>query len=104
MAQFALPFASALPRDAPYDTAPISSTVTLVDVSDVSLSRFWSLRPHMSAASVLASMYYAETLGRIIIVGTPFWFSTVWNWICKWFDEATVRLAFFSLVSLLSWS
>lgn len=88
MVQFALPFATAVPHG---DGTPVSSTVTIVDVSNVSLARFWALRSHMQRASVLASANYAETLGRIYLVGAPSFFSVVWGWIKSWFDPGTVR-------------
>lgn len=68
----------------PFAGTHVHSTVTIVDVSNVSLSRFWALRPHMQRASVFASQRYAETLGRIYIVGAPSIFPIVWGWIKNW--------------------
>jgi len=39
------------------------SLQTVVDISNVSLMRFWQLKAHMQRASALASANYAETLG-----------------------------------------
>lgn len=117
MVQFNLPFCSSVPHN--HQETPISATTTskflalttflmvaspnfdlsylaaiVVDISGVSLARFWALRAHMSRASVLATAYYAETLGTIYIVGAPNFFSVVWGWIGKWFDPGTVEKIF----------
>ncbi|KAK4701898.1 hypothetical protein P7C70_g4329, partial [Phenoliferia sp. Uapishka_3] len=92
MVQFVLPFCSSVPHS--HQEVPISATTTIVDISDVSLSRFWALRSHMQRASNLANQNYAETLGTIYIVGAPGFFSVVWGWIGKWFDPGTVEKIF----------
>ncbi|KPV72429.1 uncharacterized protein RHOBADRAFT_55895 [Rhodotorula graminis WP1] len=88
MVQFVLPFASSVPHEHP--ETPISGCSTIVDVSNVSLLRFWALKGHMQRASVLATARYAETLGSIYLVGAPSFFSTVWGWVKGWFDPGTV--------------
>ncbi|GAA5889097.1 hypothetical protein JCM8208_007769 [Rhodotorula glutinis] len=88
MVQFVLPFASSVPHEHP--ETPISGCSTIVDVSNVSLLRFWALKGHMQRASVLATARYAETLGAIYLVGAPSFFSTVWGWVKGWFDPGTV--------------
>jgi len=88
MVQFVLPFASSVPHEHP--ETPISGCATIVDVSNVSLLRFWALKSHMQRASVLATARYAETLGSIYLVGAPSFFSTVWGWVKGWFDPGTV--------------
>lgn len=44
-------------------TDALSHTIAVVDISNVSLMRFWQLKGHMQRASALASANYAETLG-----------------------------------------
>lgn len=88
MVQFVLPFCSAVPHQHP--ETPISGCATIVDVSNVSLMRFWALKAHMQRASVLATARYAETLGAIYLVGAPSFFATVWGWVKNWFDPSTV--------------
>ncbi|GAA5822862.1 hypothetical protein JCM3770_003202 [Rhodotorula araucariae] len=89
MVQFVLPFCSSVPHEHP--ETPISGCATIVDVSNVSLMRFWQLKGHMQRASVLATARYAETLGAIYLVGAPSFFATVWSWIKNWFDPGTVE-------------
>jgi hypothetical protein len=48
----------------------------------------------MQAASQLATAHYPETLDRIFVIGAPFFFSTVWGWIKRWFDPNTVSKIF----------
>ncbi|GAA5867483.1 hypothetical protein JCM8547_007519 [Rhodosporidiobolus lusitaniae] len=88
MVQFVVPVCDAAPHAHP--ETPISGCATIVDISSVSLRRFWQLKDHMQRASVLASARYAETLGAIYLVGAPGFFSVVWGWIKKWFDPGTV--------------
>ncbi|GAA5889158.1 hypothetical protein JCM16303_006410, partial [Sporobolomyces ruberrimus] len=82
MVQFVLPFCSAIPHA--HEEVPISGCATIVDISNVSLMRFWQLKSHMQRASALASANYAETLGAIYLVGAPNFFSTVWGWVKNW--------------------
>lgn len=48
----------------------------------------------MQAASQLATAHYPETLDRIFIIGAPYFFSTVWGWVKRWFDPITVSKIF----------
>jgi hypothetical protein len=80
--------------DREYPTAPITLSTNIVDVSQVSLRMFWNLKAHMQAASTLATAHYPETLDRIFIIGAPYFFSTVWGWIKRWFDPITVSKIF----------
>ncbi|KAI0910841.1 CRAL-TRIO domain-containing protein [Ustulina deusta] len=73
---------------------PISLSTNIVDISHVSLRMFWNLKAHMQAASQLATAHYPETLDRIFIIGAPYFFSTVWGWIKRWFDPVTVSKIF----------
>ncbi|GAA5985008.1 hypothetical protein JCM11641_000817 [Rhodosporidiobolus odoratus] len=82
MVQFVVPFCSAVPHG--HQETPISGCATIVDISNVSLRRFWQLKDHMQRASTLATARYAETLGAIYLVGAPGFFSTVWGWIKKY--------------------
>ncbi|KAM0751229.1 CRAL/TRIO domain-containing protein [Meredithblackwellia eburnea MCA 4105] len=92
LVQFVMPFCSSVPHK--HQETPISATTNIVDISNVSLSRFWALRSHMQRASTLATANYAETLGQIYIIGAPNFFSVVWGWIGKWFDPGTVEKIF----------
>ncbi|KAI1740180.1 CRAL-TRIO domain-containing protein [Xylaria scruposa] len=79
-------------REAP--PIPITLSTNIVDISNVSLRMFWNLKAHMQAASQLATAHYPETLDRIFIIGAPYFFSTVWGWIKRWFDPVTVSKIF----------
>lgn len=69
-------------------------STNIVDVSGVGLKQFWNLKNHMQAASEVATAHYPETLDRIFVIGAPFFFSTVWGWIKRWFDPITVSKIF----------
>lgn len=93
LTRFSQPFATQLTdRESP--ETPITLSTNIVDVSGVGLKQFWNLKAHMQAASQLATAHYPETLDRIFIIGAPFFFSTVWGWIKRWFDPVTVSKIF----------
>ncbi|KAI8631937.1 CRAL-TRIO domain-containing protein [Xylariaceae sp. FL1651] len=80
--------------DRKHPETPITLSTNIVDISHVSLRMFWNLKGHMQAASQLATSHYPETLDRIFIIGAPYFFSTVWGWIKRWFDPVTVSKIF----------
>ncbi|GAA5886747.1 hypothetical protein JCM6882_005875 [Rhodosporidiobolus microsporus] len=88
MVQFVVPICSSTSHD--HNETPVSGCATMVDISGVSLKRFWDLKSHMQRASTLASAHYPETLGAIYLIGAPGFFSVVWGWVKKWFDPGTV--------------
>ncbi|KAG5653654.1 hypothetical protein H0H81_011614 [Sphagnurus paluster] len=87
MARFTFPLCSHLPHPSP--NTPISSTTTIIDLQNVSLSSIWYLRSHLQEASRLATANYPETLNTIAVVNSPSFFPTIWGWIKGWFDEGT---------------
>ncbi|KAL2171525.1 hypothetical protein VTG60DRAFT_2693 [Thermothelomyces hinnuleus] len=93
LTRFAQPLCTAM-TDRPHPSTPITLSTNIVDVSQVSLRMFWNLKAHMQAASTLATAHYPETLDRIFIIGAPYFFSTVWGWIKRWFDPITVSKIF----------
>ncbi|KAK0722653.1 CRAL-TRIO domain-containing protein, partial [Lasiosphaeria miniovina] len=93
LTRFVQPMCTQLP-DRDSAGAPITLSTNIVDVTGVSLRMFWNLKNHMQAASQLATAHYPETLDRIFIIGAPYFFSTVWGWIKRWFDPVTVSKIF----------
>lgn len=93
LTRFAQPLCTEM-TDRPHPNTPITLSTNIVDVSQVSLRMFWNLKAHMQAASTLATAHYPETLDRIFIIGAPYFFSTVWGWIKRWFDPITVSKIF----------
>ncbi|KAK3389257.1 CRAL-TRIO domain-containing protein [Podospora didyma] len=93
LTRFAQPMCTELP-DREHAHVPITLSTNIVDVTGVSLRMFWNLKSHMQAASQLATAHYPETLDRIFIIGAPYFFSTVWGWIKRWFDPVTVSKIF----------
>ncbi|TFK24380.1 CRAL/TRIO domain-containing protein [Coprinopsis marcescibilis] len=87
MVRFSFSLCSHLPH--PTSPNPISSTTTIIDLGEASFSSLFRLRGHFSEASKLATPYYPETLGTIVIVNSPAFFPTIWSWIKGWFDEVT---------------
>ncbi|KAF8636036.1 hypothetical protein AX15_000193 [Amanita polypyramis BW_CC] len=87
MTRFSFPLCSHLPH--PSSPTPVSSTTTIIDLQDVSLTSLWRLRNHLQEASELAGLNYPETLHTVAVVNSPSFFPTVWGWIKVWFDEKT---------------
>ncbi|KAH7885114.1 CRAL/TRIO domain-containing protein [Phlebopus sp. FC_14] len=88
MTRFVLPLCNHLPH---VPSTPVSSVTTIIDLEQVSLSAMWSLRSHLQQASTMATANYPETLNTIVVVNSPSFFPTIWNWIKGWFDEGTQR-------------
>ncbi|EFY92086.1 phosphatidylinositol transporter, putative [Metarhizium acridum CQMa 102] len=93
LTRFSQPFCTQL-TDREFPDVPVTMSTNIVDISGVGLKQFWNLKGHMQAASQLATAHYPETLDRIFIIGAPFFFSTVWGWIKRWFDPITVSKIF----------
>lgn len=54
-------------NDRPNPEVPITQSNNIVDISNVSLRQFWSLRSHMQDATALATAHYPEVLDRIFV-------------------------------------
>ncbi|KAI7318865.1 CRAL/TRIO domain-containing protein [Hortaea werneckii] len=93
LCRFVLPLCSLVP-DRSHSETPVSQSSNVVDLSNVGITKFWSLRNHMSDASQLATAHYPETLDRIFVVGAPSFFPTVWEYAKRWFDPITVSKIF----------
>ncbi|KAG5953089.1 hypothetical protein E4U53_006956 [Claviceps sorghi] len=89
LTRFTQPLCTQL-QDRDHAEVPITMSINIVDITGVGLKQFWNLKGHMQAASQLATAHYPETLDSIFIVGAPFFFSTVWSWVRRWFDPMTM--------------
>jgi len=89
MTRFTFPLCSHLPHAT--SPTPISSTTSIIDLGDASLSSLWQLRHHLQEASSLSTANYPETLHHVVIVNSPSFFPIIWRWIKGWFDEGTRR-------------
>ena len=79
MTRFTFPLCTHLPHVT--SPTPISSTTSIIDLGDVSLSSLWQLRHHLQEASSLSTANYPETLHHVAIVNSPSFFPTIWRWI-----------------------
>ena len=79
MTRFTFPLCSHLPHAT--SPTPISSTTSIIDLGDASLSSLWQLRNHLQEASTLSTANYPETLHNVAIVNSPSFFPVVWRWI-----------------------
>ena len=74
--------------------ATIDKSVNIIDLSNVGLRKFWTLRGLLQTASTMATAHYPETVERIFVVGAPFFFPTVWSMVTRWFDPNTTKKIF----------
>ena len=93
LTRFNMPFCTQL-TDRQHPDVPITMSTNIVDVGGTGIKQFWNLKGHMQVASQLATAHFPETLDRIFIIGAPFFFTTVWGWIKRWFDPITVSKIF----------
>ncbi|KDE08010.1 hypothetical protein, variant [Microbotryum lychnidis-dioicae p1A1 Lamole] len=84
---FYLPLLNELPRANP--GVPIDSFTNIIDLSNMSLTKFWALRGYLQRSSTLATAHLPETLGLLYIIGAPSMWSVVYGVAKKWFDEGT---------------
>ena len=79
MTRFTFPLCSHLPHAT--SPTPISSTTSIIDLGEVSLSSLWQLRHHLQEASSMSTANYPETIHHVAIVNSPSFFPTIWRWI-----------------------
>ena len=79
MIRFVAPLCTYLPHE--IEPTPISAVTAIIDLKHVSMKQMWTLRGHLQEASELANANFPETLGTVIVVNAPGFFSTVWSWV-----------------------
>ncbi|SCV69130.1 BQ2448_2150 [Microbotryum intermedium] len=84
---FYLPLLNALPH--PNQEVPIDSFTSIIDFSNMSLTKFWALRGYLQLSSTLFTAHLPETLGTLYIIGAPSIWSAVYGIAKNWFDEGT---------------
>ncbi|KAL5501518.1 hypothetical protein ACEPAH_8778 [Sanghuangporus vaninii] len=87
MTRFVAPLCTYLPHE--IEPTPVSAVTAIIDLGNVSMRQMWALRNHLQEASELANANYPETLGTVVVVNAPGFFSTIWSWVKAWFDENT---------------
>lgn len=69
---------------------PVETSCTILDLNNVSLSNFYSVKNFVAQASSIGQDRYPECMGKFYIINAPYLFSTVWSLIKPWLDEVTV--------------
>jgi hypothetical protein len=69
---------------------PVETSCTILDLNNVSLSNFYSVKNYVAQASSIGQDRYPECMGKFYIINAPYLFSTVWSLIKPWLDEVTV--------------
>lgn len=69
---------------------PVETSCTILDLKNVSLSNFYSVKNYVGQASSIGQDRYPECMGKFYIINAPYLFSTVWALIKPWLDEVTV--------------
>ncbi|KAJ5670874.1 hypothetical protein N7507_000001 [Penicillium longicatenatum] len=77
--------------DRPNPSLPITSSIYLVDASDLGLKQGWSLKYFAKSISWLLSTCYPETIQRVYVCNAPSYFSTIWKYLKSWVDKNTAE-------------
>jgi len=70
---------------------PVRHTMTIVDLAGLSLGRFNTARPVVTALTRLDQDYYPEFLGDLILVNAPWVFTAIWAAISPLLGQRTQR-------------
>ncbi|KAI8615844.1 CRAL-TRIO domain-containing protein [Chytriomyces sp. MP71] len=68
----------------------IDKSCTIIDLKNVPLMQFNSIRKFLGEVTGIAQNYYPETLGKMFIINAPLLFQGVWAVVKGMLDEATV--------------
>jgi len=68
----------------------VETSCTILDLKDVSLRNFYSVKNYVSQTASIGQNYYPECMGKFYIINAPYLFSGVWTLIKPWLDEVTV--------------
>ncbi|KAJ3261278.1 cytosolic factor, phosphatidylinositol/phosphatidylcholine transfer protein [Chytriomyces hyalinus] len=68
----------------------VDKSCTIMDLKNVPLMQFNSIRKFLAQVAHIAQNYYPETLGKMFIINAPMLFQTCWAIIKGMLDEATV--------------
>lgn len=69
---------------------PVETSCTILDLYNVSVSKFYQVKDYVSQASSISQDRYPETMGKFYIINAPWAFSAVWAVIKPWLDPVTV--------------
>ncbi|KAG6906973.1 hypothetical protein DXG01_011170 [Tephrocybe rancida] len=69
---------------------PVETSCTILDLYNVSLSKFYRVKDYVMEASKISSDKYPETMGKFYIINAPWAFSAVWSVVKPWLDPVTV--------------
>lgn len=69
----------------------IDQSTNIIDLTGMSIRKFWTLRSILQTASNMATAHYPETVAHIFVLGAPYFFPMIWSLITRWFDPATTK-------------
>ncbi|KAG6874021.1 hypothetical protein C0995_007978 [Termitomyces sp. Mi166 len=69
---------------------PVETSCTILDLANVSVTKFYHVKDYVSRASRISSDRYPETMGKFYIINAPWAFSAVWSIVKPWLDPVTV--------------
>ena len=71
---------------------PITTLASILDLEGGSAGIFNAVsRQYIARATAIDSAHYPETLGHMVIINAPGFFTMIWRIIAKMLDERTVR-------------
>lgn len=69
----------------------IETSCTIIDIKRVSITSISQVYEYLKRTSHIGQNYYPERMGKLYIINAPWGFSTVWKFISKFLDPATVQ-------------
>ncbi|KAM0754684.1 hypothetical protein T439DRAFT_321720 [Meredithblackwellia eburnea MCA 4105] len=68
----------------------IETTCSILDVKNVSLKQFLSLRHHVQELLSISQDHYPELAGTVLVINAPWAVATIWGFVKGYLAEATV--------------
>lgn len=69
----------------------VETSTTILDLKNVPLMQFAQVYNFVKQVTAISQNYYPESLGKMFLINSPMFFSTVWNMIKGLLDEVTAN-------------
>ncbi|KDQ14209.1 hypothetical protein BOTBODRAFT_159723 [Botryobasidium botryosum FD-172 SS1] len=69
---------------------PVETSCTILDLKNVGLSQFMSVKDYVRDAAAIGQNQYPECMGKFYIINAPWGFSTAWSIVKGFLDAVTV--------------
>ncbi|CAG8166209.1 unnamed protein product [Penicillium olsonii] len=98
VSRFVIPLCSMMP-DRPEKSTPITSSLYLVDATNMGLKQAWSAKNLIQDISWLLSTCFPESIDKVLVCNSPSYFPTIWKYLKPYVDPFTAEKIVFLLRS-----